>query len=73
MIFSLLMDECERQEADVLCSEDIVAHNEERLGWKPVWTKEKFFKRIDEEVQAVVELGKARSSLIDSLRQAARG
>lgn len=51
----------------------MVAHNEERLGWKPQWREEDFFEHIDDEVQSVVELGKAKSSLIDSLRQAAQG
>ncbi|KAH7072309.1 hypothetical protein BKA63DRAFT_605181 [Paraphoma chrysanthemicola] len=53
--------------------ENIITHNEERIGWKPIWTTEKFYARIDDEIDAVVELGKAKSSLIDSLHAAARG
>jgi hypothetical protein len=49
----------------------MVAHNEARLGWKPKWTEEKFFKQIDDEVRNQIELGMAKSSLMDSLRQTA--
>ncbi|KAH7385157.1 hypothetical protein DE146DRAFT_759424 [Phaeosphaeria sp. MPI-PUGE-AT-0046c] len=52
---------------------NMVAHNEARLGWKPRWSEEDFYAHIDDEIQSVVQLGKAKSSLIDSLRQAARG
>lgn len=54
-------------------SSNVIAQNEERLGWKQKWTEEEFYAHIDDEIDSVVELGQAKSSLIDSLRQAARG
>jgi hypothetical protein len=54
-------------------SEDLVSENARRLGWKPVWNKERFLENIYGEIDAVVELGKAKSSLIDSLFASARG
>jgi hypothetical protein len=51
----------------------MVVHNEARLQWKPKWTEKEFFEHIDDEVRDVLELGKAKSSLMDSLRQAAQG
>ncbi|KAK9779764.1 putative NAD-dependent epimerase/dehydratase domain-containing protein [Seiridium cardinale] len=42
------------------------------IGWKPQWTKEKFLDHIDEEITDVLDLGKAKSSLIDSLFAAAK-
>ncbi|MCJ1385555.1 hypothetical protein MMC17_008678 [Xylographa soralifera] len=53
--------------------ENIISENTYRLGWKPVWNKDRFLQNIDEEIQAVLDLGKAKSSLIDSLFEAARG
>lgn len=41
------------------------------IGWKPVWDKERFLQNINDEIDNVVELGKAKSSLIDSLHKAA--
>ncbi|KAJ5587254.1 uncharacterized protein N7459_003019 [Penicillium hispanicum] len=52
--------------------DNIVAEVPFRIGWKPVWSKERFLENIDDEIDAVLELGKARSSLIDSLFRAAR-
>ncbi|KAJ4346654.1 uncharacterized protein N0V89_010585 [Didymosphaeria variabile] len=43
-----------------------------KIGWKPKWDEEKFFRHIDDEVDAVLELGKAKSSLVDSLFAAAK-
>ncbi|KAF5990295.1 hypothetical protein FBULB1_122 [Fusarium bulbicola] len=37
------------------------------IGWKPKWNKERFLKNVDAEIGGVVELGKAKSSLVDSL------
>ncbi|KAK6071487.1 nad dependent epimerase dehydratase family protein [Seiridium cupressi] len=42
------------------------------IGWKPQWTKEKFMDNIDDEITDVLDLGKAKSSLIDSLFAAAK-
>ncbi|KAK9358198.1 hypothetical protein V1504DRAFT_487750 [Lipomyces starkeyi] len=39
--------------------ENIVSENTHRLGWKPVWNQDRFFQNIDDEIQAVLELGKA--------------
>ncbi|KAF2024248.1 NAD(P)-binding protein [Setomelanomma holmii] len=53
--------------------DNIITHNEDRIGWKPTWTSERFYEHINEEMEAVVELGQAKSSLIKSLHAAARG
>ncbi|KAF5238324.1 hypothetical protein FANTH_10356 [Fusarium anthophilum] len=37
------------------------------IGWKPKWNKERFLKNVDADIGDVVELGKAKSSLVDSL------
>jgi hypothetical protein len=55
------------------CSENIVAENVHKIGWKPVWTYERFLQNIDDQIQDVVDLGKAKSSLVDSLFAAVRG
>lgn len=49
-------------------SADIVAHTEARLEWKPLWTEQRFLAQIEEEIEAVVTLGKAKSSLVSSLK-----
>lgn len=54
-------------------SDNIVIEKPQSIGWKPVWTQEQFYRNIDDEIQAVVELGKAKSSLIDSLHAAVKG
>lgn len=51
----------------------MVSKNAFKLGWKPVWTKERFLGGVGERVQEVLELGKAKSSLVDSLWAAAGG
>ncbi|KAF4987458.1 hypothetical protein FGRMN_10361 [Fusarium graminum] len=43
------------------------ASRPQRIGWKPEWDSAKFLDRVDDQVQDVLELGKAKSSLIDSL------
>ncbi|KAF5537738.1 nad dependent epimerase dehydratase family [Fusarium mexicanum] len=37
------------------------------IGWKPKWDRERFLKNVDAEIVDVVELGRANSSLVDSL------
>ncbi|KAG5814428.1 hypothetical protein H9Q74_002646 [Fusarium xylarioides] len=37
------------------------------IGWKPEWDRERFLKNVDAEIGDVLELGKAKSGLIDSL------
>jgi hypothetical protein len=56
-----------------ISSENIISENNHRIGWKPVWNKDRFLQNIDDEIQAVLDLGKAKSSLIDSLFESARG
>lgn len=51
--------------------EDLVTDNQGRLGWEPKWDKQRFLNHMHEEVQAVLDEGKAKSSLIDSLFKAA--
>tara|TARA_R110002033_G_scaffold111606_2_gene157107 strand:- start:363 stop:545 length:183 start_codon:yes stop_codon:yes gene_type:complete len=52
-------------------SASIIADNAFKLGWKPSWDKTRFLDNIDDEVVSVLELGKAKSSLVDSLFLAA--
>ncbi|KAG0644921.1 hypothetical protein D0Z07_9365 [Hyphodiscus hymeniophilus] len=51
---------------------NIIVDNAFKLGWNPTWDKNRFFENIDDEVVSVLELGKAKSSLIDSLFLAAK-
>ena len=44
-----------------------------QIGWQPKWDKKRFLTNIDDEIDAVVEEGQAKSSLIDSLFAASRG
>ncbi|MCJ1292562.1 hypothetical protein MMC34_004113 [Xylographa carneopallida] len=53
--------------------ENVISENTHRLGWRPVWDKDRFLQNIDDEIQAVLDHGKAKSSLIDSLFEAAKG
>ncbi|KAJ5195726.1 hypothetical protein N7449_006205 [Penicillium cf. viridicatum] len=53
--------------------DNIIAEIPHRIGWRPMWNKERFLQNIDDEIQAVVEHGKAKSSLIDSLFKFAAG
>ncbi|EMT68011.1 hypothetical protein FOC4_g10012411 [Fusarium odoratissimum] len=46
---------------------NFTATRPQSIGWKPKWDKERFLKNIDSEIEDVLELGKAKSSLIDSL------
>ncbi|KAL3480460.1 hypothetical protein BJX99DRAFT_254451 [Aspergillus californicus] len=52
--------------------DNIVAELPLRIGWRPTWSKERFFDNINDEIDAALELGKAKSSLIDSLFRAAQ-
>lgn len=56
-----------------MSSENIHAEKTYGIGWKPTWNKERFLENIGDEIEAVLELGKAKSSLIDSLFESARG
>ena len=47
------------------------AEKGQKIGWKPEWNRERFLQNVDDEIEAVLELGKAKSSLIDSLFAAA--
>ncbi|KAK1751479.1 hypothetical protein QBC47DRAFT_391890 [Echria macrotheca] len=51
----------------------MVPVNKRYLGWEPVWNKERLLANIDEEIDAVLELGEAKSSLISSLFEVAKG
>ncbi|CAI7586243.1 unnamed protein product [Penicillium palitans] len=53
--------------------DNIIAEIPHKIGWRPMWNKERFLQNIDDEIQAVVEHGKAKSSLIDSLFEFAAG
>ncbi|EXK46094.1 hypothetical protein FOMG_04310 [Fusarium oxysporum f. sp. melonis 26406] len=46
---------------------NFTATRPQSIGWKPEWNKERFLKNVDVEIEDVIELGKAKSSLIDSL------
>ncbi|KAJ4256785.1 hypothetical protein NW762_008881 [Fusarium torreyae] len=39
----------------------------QRIGWKPEWDSARFLENVDDQIQDVLELGEAKSSLIDSL------
>ncbi|KAH6843095.1 hypothetical protein B0I37DRAFT_211899 [Chaetomium sp. MPI-CAGE-AT-0009] len=49
------------------------AVNKQQLGWEPVWNKERLLANMDDEIDAVLELGQAKSSLIGSLFDVAKG
>ena len=53
--------------------EDIKSTKPYRLGWNPKWDKRRFLENIDDEIEAVLEHDKAKSSLIHSLFALARG
>lgn len=48
-----------------------IVDDKSRLDWQPAWDYKRFLDNIDDEIEAVLELGKAKSSLIDSLFKAA--
>lgn len=41
--------------------------NARAIGWEPKWDLERFLERMDDEVEAVLTIGEAKSSLIESL------
>lgn len=47
--------------------ENLTAIRPRTLGWKPQWDRARFLKNVDNELSDVLELGKPKSSLIDSL------
>lgn len=53
--------------SDSRSSENIVCERVYNIGWKPNWNAERFLQNIDDEIEAVLELDRAKSSLIDSL------
>ncbi|RDW59919.1 hypothetical protein BP6252_13006 [Coleophoma cylindrospora] len=53
--------------------DNLTTKNTYKLGWKPQWNKERFLQHLDDEIEAVQELGMAKSSLIASLFQSAKG
>lgn len=59
--------------AESYLSASIIADNAFKSGWKPTWDKTRFLDNIDDEIVSVLELGKAKSSLVDSLFLAAKG
>ncbi|KAJ5166464.1 uncharacterized protein N7482_005245, partial [Penicillium canariense] len=38
--------------------------NKDKVGWKPVWNRERFLKSIDQEIDDFLELGMPKSSLL---------
>lgn len=64
--------EGEKSVSDFNSRENVIAENAYKIGWKPAWDKERFLESMDDEVEAVIELGKAKSSLIGSLFDSAK-
>lgn len=58
--------------SDYKCSGDMASTRPRQIGGKPQWDKSRFLQNIDDEVQNVLELGTAKSTLLDSLSQAAK-
>ncbi|KAL9058634.1 MAG: hypothetical protein Q9162_001641 [Coniocarpon cinnabarinum] len=52
--------------------DDLVSERTRAIGWNPAWDRERFLRNIDDEVVAVLEEEKPKSSLIDSLHEAAK-
>ncbi|KAJ4293395.1 hypothetical protein N0V90_008678 [Kalmusia sp. IMI 367209] len=52
--------------------DDMASKSGEKVDWQPKWDKERFLNNLNAEIDAVIELGKAKSSLIDSLFAAAK-
>lgn len=46
--------------------------NKQQLGWEPVWDTERLLTKMDDEIDAVLELGQAKSSLIGTLFEVAK-
>lgn len=62
-----------KDDADMLRSENILAERPRSIGWKPVWDEDRFLRKIDNEIVDVLDLDKAKSSLIGSLFEVAKG
>jgi hypothetical protein len=60
-------------EANLLPSSNMFAVNKQQLGWEPVWNTERLLTKMDDEIAAVLELGQAKSSLIGTLFEVAKG
>jgi hypothetical protein len=60
-------------EANLVPSSNMFAVNKQHLGWEPVWNRERLLTNIGDEIDAVLELGQAKSSLIGSLFDVAKG
>ncbi|KAF4964988.1 hypothetical protein FSARC_7166 [Fusarium sarcochroum] len=45
----------------------VTATRPQSIGWKPEWDNAQFLDHVDHQINDVLELGKAKSSLIDSL------
>jgi hypothetical protein len=60
-------------EANLVPSSNMFAVNKQQLGWEPAWNKERLLTNIGDEIDAVLELGQAKSSLIGSLFDVAKG
>ncbi|KAL5335038.1 hypothetical protein BJX70DRAFT_376086 [Aspergillus crustosus] len=53
--------------------DNIVAELPHRIGWQPTWSKDRFLENINDEIDTALEVGKAKSGLIDTLFKAAQG
>ncbi|KAI0131869.1 hypothetical protein BJ170DRAFT_691096 [Xylariales sp. AK1849] len=54
-------------------SANVISENMHKLRWRPTWDKDRLLQDIDDEIQAVLELGEAKSGLIGSLHESAKG
>ena len=54
-------------------SEDIIPERAFSIGWKPTWNNDRFLQNINDEIEAVIQLGSAKSSLIESFLKAGEG
>lgn len=71
---SLLITDCQRALTNGIFSDNIIIpENGIKIGWKPKWDEKRFLDNINDEIDAVVENGKAKSRLMDSLFVASRG
>lgn len=52
---------------------DVVAERAFEVGWSPQWNQRRFLENIGSEVEDVLESGKAKSGLAESMRKAAGG
>lgn len=68
-----LLSPCDRIRTNGHISTTIIPKRAYEIGWKPLRTKQQFLEQIGDDIQAVIDEGKAKSSLIDSLRAASQG